>query len=63
MSDTLFAFDLDGTVTACELLPYIAAACGIDAPMRELFGFSTALRSATQGRAGMVLRFARFDLA
>ncbi len=36
MSDTLFAFDLDGTVTACELLPYIAAACGIDAPMREL---------------------------
>ena len=33
------------------------------APMRELFGFSTSLRSATQGRAGMVLRFARFDLA
>jgi elongation factor G len=33
------------------------------APMRELFGFSTALRSATQGRAGMVLRFARLDLA
>jgi elongation factor G len=33
------------------------------APMRGLFGFSTALRSATQGRAGMVLRFARLDLA
>ncbi|CAK7068936.1 MAG: Elongation factor G [Desulfovibrio sp.] len=33
------------------------------APMRELFGFSTALRSATQGRAGMVMRFARLDLA
>lgn len=33
------------------------------APMRELFGFSTSLRSATQGRAGMALRFARFDLA
>lgn len=33
------------------------------APMRELFGFSTFLRSATQGRAGMVLRFERFDLA
>ena len=33
------------------------------APMRELFGFSTSLRSATQGRAGMVLRFDRFDLA
>ncbi len=33
------------------------------APMRELFGFSTALRSATQGRAGMLLRFARLDLA
>ena len=33
------------------------------APMSELFGFSTALRSATQGRAGMVLRFVRLDLA
>ncbi len=33
------------------------------APMRELFGFATALRSATQGRAGMIMRFARFDLA
>ncbi|MDR1126105.1 MAG: elongation factor G [Deltaproteobacteria bacterium] len=31
------------------------------APMRELFGFSTFLRSSTQGRAGMVLRFERFD--
>ena len=33
------------------------------APMRELFGFATALRSATQGRAGMIMRFALFDLA
>ncbi len=33
------------------------------APMRELFGFSTALRSATQGRAGLVMRFAKFDSA
>ena len=33
------------------------------APMRGLFGFSTALRSATQGRAGFVLHFARFDVA
>ena len=32
------------------------------APMRVLFGFSTALRSATQGRAGMMLSFDRFDL-
>lgn len=32
------------------------------APLRRLFGFSTALRSATQGRAGLVLSFARFDL-
>ena len=32
------------------------------APMRHLFGFSTALRSATQGRAGMMLTFDRFDL-
>ncbi len=31
------------------------------APMRGLFGFATALRSATQGRAGFQLRFARFD--
>jgi elongation factor G len=32
------------------------------APMRQLFGFSTALRSATQGRAGLTLKFARFDV-
>ncbi|MGE4298604.1 MAG: elongation factor G [Desulfovibrionaceae bacterium] len=32
------------------------------APMRRLFGFSTSLRSATQGRAGLVLTFARFDV-
>jgi elongation factor G len=31
-------------------------------PLRALFGFSTELRSATQGRAGLVMRFARFDL-
>ncbi|MDR2696284.1 MAG: elongation factor G, partial [Deltaproteobacteria bacterium] len=31
------------------------------APMRQLFGFSTSLRSATQGRAGLVMRFAAFD--
>lgn len=33
------------------------------APMRCLFGFSTSLRSATQGRAGMVMRFSKLDLA
>ena len=32
------------------------------APMRQLFGFSTALRSATQGRAGLVMQFATFDV-
>ncbi len=32
------------------------------APMRGLFGFSTDLRSATQGRAGLLLKFARFDV-
>lgn len=32
------------------------------APLRRLFGFSTSLRSATQGRAGLVLAFDRFDL-
>jgi len=31
-------------------------------PLRALFGFSTDLRSATQGRAGLVMQFARFDL-
>ncbi|MDR2050786.1 MAG: elongation factor G [Deltaproteobacteria bacterium] len=31
------------------------------APMRELFGFSTRLRSVTQGRASLLMRFARFD--
>lgn len=32
------------------------------APMRRLFGFSTDLRSATQGRAGLIIKFARFDV-
>ena len=32
------------------------------APLRKLFGFSTQLRSATQGRAGLMLSFDRFDL-
>ncbi|MDD6088636.1 MAG: elongation factor G [Desulfovibrionaceae bacterium] len=31
------------------------------APLSTLFGFSTDLRSATQGRAGLSLRFQRFD--
>lgn len=31
------------------------------APMRHLFGFSTALRSASQGRAGFSASFDRFD--
>jgi len=31
-------------------------------PLRRLFGFSTELRSATQGRVGMIMRFARFDV-
>lgn len=32
------------------------------APLRRLFGFSTALRSTTQGRAGFVMSFDKFDL-
>ena len=32
------------------------------APLRQLFGFATALRSASQGRAGLTLSFDRFDL-
>ncbi|MFP4315579.1 MAG: elongation factor G [Desulfovibrionales bacterium] len=31
-------------------------------PMRQLVGFSTQLRSATQGRAGLMMRFDRFDV-
>lgn len=32
------------------------------APMSRLFGFATSLRSATQGRAGLVVKFEKFDL-
>lgn len=32
------------------------------APLAKLFGFSTELRSATQGRAGFVMKFHRFDV-
>ena len=32
------------------------------APLGGLFGFSTDLRSATQGRAGFVMKFSRFDV-
>lgn len=31
------------------------------APMRGLFGFATSLRSASQGRAGLVMQFLHFD--
>lgn len=31
-------------------------------PLRNMFGFSTDLRSATQGRAGFVMKFHRFDV-
>lgn len=32
------------------------------APLGTLFGFSTELRSATQGRAGFMMKFSRFDI-
>ncbi len=32
------------------------------APLSRLFGFSTDLRSATQGRAGLMMTFERFDI-
>ncbi len=32
------------------------------AALRQMFGFSTALRSSTQGRASFVMKFARFDV-
>jgi elongation factor G len=34
-----------------------------EAPLRQLFGYATDLRSATQGRAVFTLRFDRFDVA
>jgi elongation factor G len=30
--------------------------------LRQMFGFSTDLRSATQGRASFVMKFAKFDV-
>jgi elongation factor G len=30
-------------------------------PLKALFGYSTAVRSASQGRATFTMRFARFD--
>ncbi|MGN0008319.1 MAG: elongation factor G [Desulfovibrionaceae bacterium] len=33
------------------------------APLRQLFGFATSLRSATQGRAGLSMTFDRFDVS
>jgi elongation factor G len=32
------------------------------APLRMLFGFSTELRSATQGRGNFMMKFDRFDV-
>jgi elongation factor G len=32
------------------------------APLSQLFGFSTVLRSATQGRASFIMKFAKFDV-
>ena len=32
------------------------------APLSQMFGFSTVLRSATQGRASFVMKFAKFDV-
>ncbi|WP_457756140.1 hypothetical protein, partial [Thermodesulfatator indicus] len=32
-----------------------------EVPLAELFGYSTALRSATQGRASFTMKFSRFD--
>jgi len=32
------------------------------APLGKLFGFSTDLRSSTQGRAGFIMKFSRFDV-
>lgn len=44
-----------GQLGGCKIIKAVA-------PLRALFGFSTALRSASQGRAGLVMRFSRFDI-
>lgn len=44
-----------GRLGGCKIIKAVA-------PLRALFGFSTALRSVSQGRAGLVMRFARFDM-
>lgn len=49
-----------GKVENLEDTGGIKRVCG-DAPLRNLFGFSTRLRSATQGRAGFMLTFRTFD--
>ncbi len=50
-----------GLVEAIEDRADLKAVKGV-APMSRLFGFTTDLRSVTQGRAGLVMRFARFDI-
>ena len=32
-------------------------------PMRRMFGYSTKVRSLTQGRANFIMQFAKFDAA
>jgi elongation factor G len=34
-----------------------------EAPLRQMFGYATELRSLTQGRAVFTMRFDRFDVA
>ena len=35
---------------------------GAQVPLAEMFGYSTALRSATQGRANFTMEFLRYDV-
>jgi len=36
---------------------------GAKVPMRRMFGYSTKVRSLTQGRAAFTMRFSKFDAA
>ena len=51
-----------GKIEAIEHRQGVQAICAI-VPLAKMFGYSTALRSATQGRGTFSMQFARFDKA
>lgn len=51
-----------GKIEAIEHRHGVQAICAV-VPLAKMFGYSTALRSATQGRGTFSMQFARFDKA